>query len=115
MMDTYNGEWKTPAFTAMCLWEEVITSDCGTYPELEIFREDHGSCAARDQILGLVEHCDEAWLWAAANGWDGGAFDWDFVPQYLALWTADRTATAETIGMTILNTWKATRNDAASA
>lgn len=105
MTDAYNGEWTIPAHTAMCLWEEVITADQGTYPFFERYRDGHGANATRELIISLVEKCDEAWIMAAAHGYDY-SFDWDFVPMFLTLWCAKQDATGEELGRAILDGWK---------
>lgn len=104
MNDVYNGDWKTPAHTAMCLWEEVMF-DTDKYPFIDAYREGSGINATRELILNLVEKCDEAWLVAAAHGYDL-AFDWDFVPMFLILWCARQNASGEEIGHAILDGWK---------
>lgn len=105
MKDVYNGEWTIPAYTAMCLWEEYVTSEDGEYPYLENFVRSHGVNATRDLVLGWVELCDMAWLVAAAHGYDE-AFDWDFVPMFIRLAIADPKASGEDIGKAILDGWK---------
>lgn len=104
MQDVYNGEWTLPAYTAMCLWEEFITAEEGTYPHFDNMRVNHGSHATRDAFLMLVPICDTAWIVAAAHGYDE-AFDWDFVPQFLILWSANQRATGEEIGKAIVEGW----------
>lgn len=75
--------------TAMCLWEayedlQMNSDDEELKQLLTTIRDGHGTCSLRLLLIDLVKDCDLAWeAYEALNG-DGIAFDWEFVPEFLA-------------------------------
>jgi hypothetical protein len=59
---------------AMCLWEAFLAN-----PKYEQYRKVNGTANARLDVMALAKDCHLAW---EVSG-ETGAFDWDFVPEWL--------------------------------
>lgn len=73
---------------AMCIWEELLTSDKLTSAGHEAYhnyREDNGACETRDRVLTLGRQCEAAGYFAREHLNFDAPFDWEFVPLYVAL------------------------------
>ena len=76
------------ALAAMCIWEELLTSDKLTSAGHEAYhnyREDNGACETRDRVLTLARQCEAAWEIARVKQNYDAPFDWEFVPTYVEL------------------------------
>lgn len=83
--------------TALCLWEaslEAISADranelhCGEGESLTTWLREEGAYEARQMIIDMAPTVDRAWDIEDGpdNANDGITFDWDFCPEFLALW-----------------------------
>lgn len=78
--------------TAACLWEAALDYLNQTYKKpggfaerLALYREQHGTAQVRDDVARLAVACDDAWEALTPDEQDdGGAFDWEFCPDWLA-------------------------------
>jgi hypothetical protein len=88
---------RGPLETAACLWEAVLelcsgeTSPGGLKEAVQASREMLGTSELRSTVIGWAEAVDAAWREADTDGGkfpDGGqyenAFDWEFVPNWIA-------------------------------
>lgn len=80
--------------TAACMWEAVLEIEAGTTsmaPLIAAAREAIGSSGLRRTVLCWVDALDASWV--RVDGFEhgrrlgrySGAFDWEFVPDWLTL------------------------------
>jgi hypothetical protein len=72
------------AFVVCCLWEEFLNQVLSDTPG---FRSEDteaygGTQGMRLLVIGLIDHCEEAWQIALEHEYDG-PFDWEFVPWFM--------------------------------
>ena len=73
------------AYSAMCLWEAILERINDTGAPWYQFKVNNGTATLRDAVLGLAPACDAAWCELSEDQQDdAGAFDWEFVPTWLA-------------------------------
>jgi hypothetical protein len=69
--------------TALCLWEAMLEMR-PKLPELDKRWKSHGTSALRSSVYCMVEECDEQWEALTKEEKDAIAFDWEFVPAFIA-------------------------------
>ena len=72
---------QSEAFTAMCLWEDVVEHGGGPW---KAYRDANGTGDLRDMVLAFAKPCEAAWNAMSQDEQDdAGAFDWEFCPKWL--------------------------------
>lgn len=70
---------------ALCLWEAMLDLR-GKLPKLNAEFENHGAWAMRTTAIDLAAHCEQVWKELTNNEDDTVTFDWEFCPEYIAVW-----------------------------
>lgn len=75
---------------ALCVWEEInertLLSKAGEHSRLKRVRESYGSYALRAESVRIGCAAERVWEMLDEETRDQlGAFDWEFIPQYLSL------------------------------
>lgn len=90
MTMTNRESWLCEA--AMCLWEHVLGLLERKDPALTELVEGVGYGQLRMDVLELAPEITADFDSVGPEGWSGGCFDWDFVPQW---WDANITVSAD--------------------
>ena len=72
---------------AACMWEHVLEQlgrvKVNASNPWADYKAAYGMAALRDTVLRHVVTLQNEWAEANENGYEGGSFDWDFVPEYM--------------------------------
>lgn len=76
--------YKSLTYTAMCIWEELITNDSPDAPWVE-WRNINGTASLRDAAAELAVYAEALWESLPGHEKDDLIFDWEWIPGWLAL------------------------------
>jgi hypothetical protein len=68
---------------AVCFWEWVdhcTVSRSGEYPQMRTHRDEHGTCAMREECIRLADYCVQVYDLLPQDVAENLPYDWEIIP-----------------------------------